>query len=201
MTAIQTPSNPPIIYVEQITNKKELKKVSKALNTWVETSAAKQILVDKSKNIHYDKKIKQLAHDLVTMTTMVKGSLNKKLLKDRKVKVFAAYDDQNHRLQGVAIASIPKGKKGCNTLDELVTNPENVPVLGYEQGLRGTGTALVKKVAEEVLARGKGCKKLHLTHTYSAEEFYKKLGFEDDPKNDEGGFFMKPSKMKALLAR
>jgi hypothetical protein len=203
MHPVQTNNNAANIYVNQITEKKDIKAIKKKLNTWMEIAAAKYLLVEKSKNIHYAKKVKQLSLDLVGMTSMVQDTLNKKLLKDREIKIFAAYDDQDHRLQGVAIASFPKkgkGKEHCNTLEVLVTNPENVPVLGNEQCIRGTGTALVKQAVKEVLSRSSGCKKLHLTNTVSAEEFYKKLGFEHDPKNKEGGLFIKPAKMKALLA-
>lgn len=80
------------------------------------------------------------------------------------------------KVEGVALAyfsSIENAKIGY-----LATNPDNIPVPGMEdRSIRGSGTALVRHIAHDVLESASPNKNLSLLSKESAIPFYEKLGF------------------------
>lgn len=156
----------------EVKNKESVKQLKKVCKNW-QNHASLRTSTGIACKIPKDK-ISQL-EDSELMTEVVKDRLRSSLIK--KSKLYIARDTSNI-VQGIAIVSFKKKNK----LKHIVSNPENLPLFGYEQSIRGTGTGLLTQIFQAVLDKGHKKKPLRLDALSSAIPFYEKAHFTFDRK-------------------
>jgi hypothetical protein len=164
-----------IITSKEIKGKKEITILKKKVEEW------QKIAEKKLKSYPIESQERQISQDCVSEAQAIRRQLS--VIKKDKLSVFAAYD-QNKKIQGIAIARIPKTKY-ASEIDNMVVNPESIKLIG-KKPVQGTGTSLVKKIAARILNNAKGRKELRAWALHAAIPFYEKLGFKFDVKNGGG---------------
>ena len=86
-----------------------------------------------------------------------------------------------------------------NELKALLVNPESIALIGTKP-LKGTGTALVKRVASKILKTGRK-KELGLISSSTADGFYGKLGFCTHPIYGGSKMLLDQQNMQKLCAK
>ena len=188
--APKSQSNDSSVSTCHVCRKKNQKLVKKTTGVW------KKLALEHMLQAHFSEKAR------LDDSHFVVGLVKKELKKfPKKATLYVAQDDHKN-VQGIAIATI---SKGCNWLEFLVTNPQNIPVHPYEVPLRGVGTKLVAHVVNDILQGKKHrCKKLHLWARPTSVGFYQKLGFETPLQaHDRETTYMvlRSNAMKALVAK
>jgi azurin len=174
----------------EITTKKNMKQVRAVLKDWGQLAEARLLLAHFSTQI--DASQKESAMASAGIISSITDNVKKK---SRKIELHVALDAQN-KIQAIAITQL---SKGCHALKLLATNPENIEIFGYEKAVRGSGTAIIAHLANKILQKKSGCKKLHLFALSSALDFYTKLGFVKDHKKPQL-MMLKRQDMKRLVS-
>lgn len=160
----------------EVKGKQGIDSLKKTLKEWKITAKHRMKLASSSSAINDQKKF------TCSLSYTIIRTLLKELKKRPKERSIYVTYDETMKVQAVALASL---QKGCNRLSLIATHPENIPIFGYEQGVKGAASAIVSTIAKEILQKKSGCKKLHLDAFEAAMPFYEKLGFVRDTKKEQ----------------
>jgi hypothetical protein len=163
------------ILVHQVKDKKTLNKLKKHVEQW------QKIAEQKIKSFPENSPEHQVAEDAAGEAQAIAKQLS--FIKKEKLSVFAAYNGSK-KIQGIALAKIPP-KTYASEIENMVVNPESIQLIGNKP-VKGTGTALIKKIVDKVLHNKNKCKELRALALHAATPFYEKLGFTFDVENGGG---------------
>jgi hypothetical protein len=163
------------ILVHQVKDKKAINKLKKHVKQW------QKIAEQKIKSFPVNSPKRQVAEDSASVAQAIAKQLS--FIKKEKLSVFAAYDGSK-KIQGIALAKIPP-KTHASEIENMAVNPESIRLIGNKH-IKGTGTALVKKIVDKVLHNKNKCKEVRALALHAAIPFYEKLGFTFDSENGGG---------------
>lgn len=124
---------------------------------------------------------------------------------------YVAYD-QAKRVQAIAQVYSPQSFEGiargkCYWLSNLATNPDNIAPMGGKIAVKGSGTAVLIRVVQDILLQKDSEQAdLSLNTTTSAKPFYTKLGFTKTGSDDNEyvwppGFTLPVKEMVSFVLR
>lgn len=157
------------IAVKEIKGSKQINALMKEAQKWIKAAQGKM------NAFPADSDEAAVAQDCSDVAKTILSRL--KFIKKNKYSVFAAYDSDK-KVQGIALAKMPRSKH-ASELKYMVVNPESIKSIG-KKPIRGTGTALVTKIASKILNNKKAKKELRTQALWGAVPFYEKLGFKND---------------------
>ncbi|MBS0656390.1 MAG: GNAT family N-acetyltransferase [Verrucomicrobia bacterium] len=185
-----------IIKTSIVKNPKKIKFLQKETKAWSNHAEVRYEIGEFLKK-YITKDQRRALESSEIVVSDIRNSLATKSVRHKKV--YVARDGDNV-VQAIAIVAF-KAKK--NEIKLIATNPENMPVFGYEKATRGGGTALITHIVRDSMQK-RHKRGLYLNSIPSAVGFYEKLGFVGRSRTRSD--WLKPmvlrtEKMQALVGK
>jgi hypothetical protein len=182
-----------IIKTSVVKNPKKIKHLKEETKAWHNHAEIRYEMGDFLKKYITKDQRKSLESSEIVVSD-IRNSLATKSIKHRKIYIAR---DVDNVVQAIAIVAFKKKNK----IKLIATNPENIPVFGYEKTTRGGGTALITHIVRDSMQK-RHTKGLYLNAIPSAVAFYEKLGFVERNRKRRDWLkpmVLRPEKMPALV--
>lgn len=180
-------NNSNLISTVSIKDKTKIESIRKMAKYWAEHAAVRMYIAENNmRKEPFTKRELQLLSDSVNSLSTLKSKLKK-----NPKKIYIARDADGN-VQGIAMVCL----KNKNKIKLLATNPENLPIIGYEKVTAGVETGLMAHLFKKALKNTFGNKNVSFKVPPSAIEICEHIGFKASTPNQMS---IQPSAMKAFV--
>lgn len=171
----QTTKEYPTLFSAQIQSKRSINRLKSIAEIWLKKALIKTSVI-KALPQWNEKDKKELAYDSLRIILATVAAFPKTLL-PKNQSIYVAFD-KNRKVHAIALVSLKE--KTDQKIEYLITNPDDLDILGTEKGMvRGAGSSLIRHISKNALS-SKKINTISLAPTYSAIPFYEKLGFKPE---------------------